>query len=73
MLEKAVRICDAKFGTLYLYEKGGLRLIATHNVPAAFEEVRGGDPIPAAPGGLFDEVIKLGTTVHLPDMATTKP
>ena len=38
MLEKAVRICDAKFGTLYLYEEGGLRLIAAHDVPAAFEE-----------------------------------
>jgi GAF domain-containing protein len=73
MLEKAVRICDAKFGTLYLYEEGGLRLLAAHDVPAAFEDVRGGSPIPPAPGGLFDEVIKTGTTVHLPDMATTKP
>jgi GAF domain-containing protein len=73
MLEKAVRICDAKFGTLYLYEKGGLRLIAAHDVPAAFEEVRGGGPIAPAPGGLFDEVIKTGTTAHLPDMAATTP
>ena len=73
MLEKAVRICDAKFGTLYLYDGGGLRLIAAHDVPAAFEEVRAGVPIPPAPGGLFDDVIKTGTTVHLPDMAATKP
>ena len=73
MLEKAVRICAAKFGTLYLYDEGGLRLIAAHDVPAAFEEVRGGGPIPPAPGGLFDEVIKTRTTVHLPDMAATKP
>ena len=73
MLEKAVRICDAKFGTLYLYDEGGLRLIAAHDVPAAFEEVRAGAPIPPAPGGLFDDVIKNGTTVHLPDMAATKP
>jgi GAF domain-containing protein len=73
MLEKAVRICDAKFGTLYLYDEGGLRLIAAHDVPAAFEEVRAGAPIPPAPGGLFDDVIKTGTTVHLPDMAATKP
>jgi GAF domain-containing protein len=73
MLEKAVRISDAKFGTLYLYEERGLRLIAAHDVPAAFEEVRGGGPIPPAPGGLFDEVIKTGTTVHLSDMAATTP
>jgi GAF domain-containing protein len=73
MLEKAVRISDAKFGTLYLYAERGLRLIAAHDVPAAFEEVRGGGPIPPAPGGLFDEVIKTGTTVHLSDMAATTP
>ena len=34
MLEKAVRICDANFGTMYLREEGRLRLIAAHNVPA---------------------------------------
>ena len=42
MLEKAVRICDAKFGTMYLYDEGGLRLIAAHDVPAAFEGMQGG-------------------------------
>ncbi|MBV9530750.1 MAG: GAF domain-containing protein [Bradyrhizobium sp.] len=73
MLEKAVRICDAKFGTLYLYEEGRLRLIAAHDVPAVFEEVRGRGPNTPAPGGVFDEVIRTGTTVHLPDMAATKP
>ena len=73
MLEKAVRICDAKYGTLYLYDKGRLRLIAAHDVPAAFEELRGGEPIAPAPGGLFDQVIKTGATVHLPDIAATKP
>jgi hypothetical protein len=73
MLEKAARICAAKFGTLYLYEKGGLRLIAAHDVPAAFEEVRRGGPIPPAPGGIFDQVIKTRTTIHLLDTAATTP
>jgi len=72
MLEKAVRICDAKFGTMYLCDEGTLRCIATHNVPAAFEEVRGDAPFTPAPGGIFDKVIKTGTTVHLPDLAATK-
>ena len=30
ILEKAVRICDAKFGNLYLAEDGRLRLVAAH-------------------------------------------
>jgi hypothetical protein len=73
MLKKAVRMCDAKFGTMYLCEKGKLRLIAADNVPAAFEEVRRDGPFTPAPGGHFDQVIKTGTTVHLPDLAATRP
>src|SRR6516165_6862149 len=34
ILENATRLCEAKFGVLYLYEGGGLRLVATHNVEA---------------------------------------
>jgi predicted molibdopterin-dependent oxidoreductase YjgC len=33
MLEKAVRICDAKFGALYIHEQGKFRLVAEHDVP----------------------------------------
>jgi two-component system, NtrC family, sensor kinase len=40
MLENATRLCEAKFGNLYLYEGGALRIVASHNVPAAFAEAR---------------------------------
>ena len=73
MLENAVRICDAKFGTMYLYDDGKLRFIAAHNVPPAFEKVRGDEPFTPGRDGLFDKVMKTGTTVHLPDLAATKP
>src|SRR6476660_8249888 len=33
MLANASRLCEAKFGVLYLYEGGGLRMVASHNVP----------------------------------------
>ena len=33
ILEKAVRICEARFGNLYLHERGALRVVASHNVP----------------------------------------
>ncbi len=42
MLEKAVRICDAKFGVLYLTEGEGFRAAAMHNAPPAYEEARAG-------------------------------
>src|ERR1700686_2801087 len=35
MLENAVRICGAKFGNLFLYEDGGVRIGATHGAPPA--------------------------------------
>ena len=54
MLEKAVRICDAKFGTLYLHEDGRLRLMAAHNVPQGFSEARRGGLTQPAPGGALE-------------------
>ena len=40
MLENAVRTCEAKFGTLYLYAGDGFRAVAMHNAPPAFAEAR---------------------------------
>ena len=52
MLANAVRICDAPFGTLSLFDGKDLRLAAMYNPPPAFLEIRGIDPI-----------IPLGTTI----------
>jgi GAF domain-containing protein len=40
MLGNAVRICEAKFGTLYLCEGDGFRAVAMHNAPPAYAEAR---------------------------------
>jgi GAF domain-containing protein len=40
MLENAVRICAAKFGTLYLKESDGFRAAVMHNAPPAYQEAR---------------------------------
>ncbi len=40
MLENATRICQAKFGTLYIKEGDGLRLVTAHEVPSAFANAR---------------------------------
>ena len=42
MLENATRICEAKFGALYLIEGGGFRATAMHNAPPAYEQARAG-------------------------------
>src|SRR5262249_23044538 len=40
ILENATRLCEAKFGTLYLCEAAGLCIAAAYNVPAALAESR---------------------------------
>ena len=72
MLEKAVRICGAKFGTLYLHEAGGLRLMAAHDVPPGFSEARGSSPIQPSPGGGLDVAMRTQRTVHITDLAATQ-
>ena len=42
ILENATRICEAKFGVLYLTEGDGFRATAMHNAPPAYEEARAG-------------------------------
>src|SRR5262252_6986415 len=36
MLENALRICEAKFGVLHLYENGSFRTVVRRNIPPAF-------------------------------------
>jgi GAF domain-containing protein len=69
VLENAVRICEAKFGVLYLYEGGGFRSVAARDVPPAFAEALGKEQFPPAPGGVLDAVMKTGRTVHVSDLA----
>ena len=69
MLEKAVRYCEAKFGTLYLREGDELSLVAALNVPTGFAEARGVSPTKPAPGGPLEAVMRTKRTVHTPDLA----
>jgi two-component system NtrC family sensor kinase len=40
ILENATRICEAKFGTMWLREGEAFRVVALHNAPPAYEERR---------------------------------
>ena len=40
MLANATRICEAKFGTLWLREGDAFRAVALHNAPPAYAEAR---------------------------------
>ena len=74
MLANAVRLCEAKFGTLYLHEGGAFRMVATHNTPPAYAEARRRGPIHPRPGsgGALSEVIRPKRTAHVADLAATR-
>src|SRR5262249_26896918 len=65
MLANAARLCEAKFGTLYLWDGDALRSVAAYNVPPAFAESRRRGPFRPAPGGLLHEVLRNKRTGYL--------
>ena len=72
MLENATRICEAKFGILYLRDGEGLRLVAAYNVPPAFAEARRDRAIYPAPETSIGQVLKTRETAHVADAAATR-
>jgi GAF domain-containing protein len=68
LLENAVRICDANFGTLQLRENDGFRVAAMHNAPPAFAEARGRNPMiyPSAHNAI-GRVLATKRFVHISD------
>ena len=73
MLANATRLCEAKFGNLFLHEGGTLRIVASYNVPPAFFEAfhRSGliHPPPDTPLG---EVIRTKQTAQVADLVATQ-
>jgi GAF domain-containing protein len=69
MLENATRICEAKFGILWLREGDGFRSVALHNVPPAYAEQRQSEPvIRPGPGTGLGRVAKTKQVIHVADV-----
>jgi GAF domain-containing protein/anti-sigma regulatory factor (Ser/Thr protein kinase) len=45
MLANATRLCEAKFGVMWLCDQGGFRAVALHNAPPAFADERRRHPV----------------------------
>jgi GAF domain-containing protein/anti-sigma regulatory factor (Ser/Thr protein kinase) len=71
MLENAVRLCAAKFGTLWLREGGDhFRAGATHDLPPPLAEEREREPaLEFGPSTGVGRVVRTGKVVHVHDMA----
>jgi GAF domain-containing protein len=69
MLQNAVRICEAKFGNIFLVEREGIRLVATHNTPPAFVEFRKRMPLSPDPETPIRRMMRARAVVHVADLA----
>ena len=69
MLKNAVRICDAKFGSIYRWTDGALHIVATYNSPTIYAEARRRLAIIIEPGDPMDRVLATKNFVHLADFA----
>jgi two-component system, NtrC family, sensor kinase len=68
MLERAVRICGAKFGNIYRWDGEALRVLASHNTPPAFAEAVRRSPYRPYPHSPIGRMVADGTVVHINDV-----
>ena len=69
MLENAVRICEAKFGTMFLREEDAFRTVALHNAPHAYAELRRRNPlILLYPASALRRLVATRQMVHITDI-----
>src|ERR1700737_672534 len=68
MLANAVRICEAKFGTLYLREGDAFRAAALHNAPPAFVEFWQRGPHRPGASTVLSRVLRTKEVVHISDI-----
>ena len=73
MLANAVRICEARFGTLTLYDGDTFRNVALHNVPPAYTDIRLQEPFRPHPKSGLAHVARTKGIAHTEDLRTQLP
>ncbi len=68
LLAHAARICEAKFGNIYRLEGDSLRLVASHNTPAALAATR--SRVRINPNFPFGRMVATKKAVHVADIRT---
>jgi len=56
MLDKAMHLCEAAFGTLWTYGGSSFHPAALHRVPKAYAEAQSGVPVPTRPGSVLGRI-----------------
>jgi signal transduction histidine kinase/CheY-like chemotaxis protein/HAMP domain-containing protein len=73
ILSNVSRICDAKFGTLYLREGNGVRAVAFHNAPPGYAKQRKeGQILQPPPDSVNARVLATKQVVQIDDIKTVQ-
>ena len=72
MLENAIRLCDAKFGTMYFREGDAFRAVAMHGAPPAYTESRLHALVRPGPTTGIGRVVQTKDVVQIEDAAADR-
>jgi GAF domain-containing protein len=72
MLANAVRICEASFGNLLLYDGDAFRHVALHNAPPAWAEKQQRDPLVPRMAPIY-QLVDTKQALHIGDVAVEYP
>ena len=73
MLANAVRICNARFGNLQLFDGKDMRIVAMHNPPREFAELRRDDPVVPLARSILGPLVETKKVFHIADLAAEEP
>jgi GAF domain-containing protein len=73
MLEKAVRLCDATYGTMFTQDGDRFRAVALRNVPEKLAEFLEREPLPLGPETFIGRVMRDRSPLHIADVTTEEP
>ena len=68
MLNNALRICEAKFGHLLLFDGRGFLAAELHDTPAEYAELFKRGPLVPAPNTALGRLITSKKVIHIPDV-----
>ncbi|MEH2488804.1 signal transduction histidine kinase [Bradyrhizobium sp. AZCC 2230] len=68
MLNNALRICEAKFGQLLLFDGRGFLAAELHNTPAAYAELFKSGPLVPGPDTGLGRLVASKKVIHIPDV-----
>ena len=72
MLDKAMRLCEAAFGTLWTYDGACVHAAALHSVPPVFAEFLTRAPHQVGPDSAHGRLLRGEPVVHIPDIVAEK-